>query len=70
MWHLRKIFGSESDPLTRTVGTAALVLLFFGVLNVAREGVPTVPLLIYRGGIIITGMCLFFWTMHLVQNRK
>jgi len=70
MWNLRRIFGKDASLAVRLIGAVAVACLMVGTYNVLMDGLPTLPLLIYRGAVILLGLSLFFLASHLGQRPK
>lgn len=70
MWNLRRIFGKEASLAVRLIGVVAVACLTVGTYNVLSDGLPTLPLLIYRSAVILLGLSLFFLASHLGQRPK
>ena len=63
-----RIFDKNSCTIVRLLGVVAITMVLVGVFNIAVAGVPTIPLLIYRGGVVVFGLCLLFLASHLSQT--
>lgn len=70
MWTLKKIFGEQAGIWTRITGGAAIGSLSVGLYNLLIDGVPTLQLLVYRGGVILVGVCLLFLAAHLAERSE
>jgi len=68
MWRLRSIFGKDAHILARLLGIAAFGCLGLASYNIYVDGLPSIPLLIYRGGLIFVGLGLYYLAAFVGQR--